>query len=142
MKAVSVRQPWAWLIIHAGKDIENRTWATRHRGPLLIHASLTPDPRLDDIRQILTDEFDIHIPPTTELDFGGIVGRVNLVDCFKVSPIVSPNDSPWLEGPWAWKLADPEPLPFSACKGRLKIFDVEVDGGTNANTRHSASFQA
>ena len=39
MKAVSVHQPWAWAILHAGKNVENRTWATRHCGPLLIHAA-------------------------------------------------------------------------------------------------------
>lgn len=38
MKALSVKQPWAWAIIHAGKDIEKRTWRTDYRGPLLIHA--------------------------------------------------------------------------------------------------------
>src|ERR1051326_1498970 len=38
VKALSVRQPWAWLIIYGGKDIENRDWPTSHRGPTLIHA--------------------------------------------------------------------------------------------------------
>ena len=39
MKALSIRQPWAWLILHGGKDIENRTWATKLRGRVLIHAA-------------------------------------------------------------------------------------------------------
>ena len=43
MKILSVRQPWAWLLFN-GKDIENRTWRTSYRGPLLIHASLGKDP--------------------------------------------------------------------------------------------------
>ena len=59
MKALSIRQPWAWLIVRpdltdpiqraaafaAGeiKDIENRTWATKHRGPFLVHAGQTFD---------------------------------------------------------------------------------------------------
>lgn len=37
--ALSIRQPWAWLILHAGKDIENRTWQTYQRGWFAIHAS-------------------------------------------------------------------------------------------------------
>jgi hypothetical protein len=41
MKCVSLHQPWAWAVLHAGKKVENRTWATRHRGPLLIHAART-----------------------------------------------------------------------------------------------------
>ena len=38
-KAISIRQPWAWAIVHAGKDIENRDWSTRYRGPVCIHAA-------------------------------------------------------------------------------------------------------
>jgi hypothetical protein len=43
MKALSIRQPWAWLIIAGIKDIENRRWATNHRGPILVHAALMPN---------------------------------------------------------------------------------------------------
>jgi hypothetical protein len=39
--ALSIRQPWASLILLAGKDIENRTWETRLRGPILIHAAIS-----------------------------------------------------------------------------------------------------
>lgn len=39
MKALSIRQPWAWLIANGYKDIENRSWRTNYRGPVLIHAS-------------------------------------------------------------------------------------------------------
>ena len=39
LKVIVVRQPWAWLIVNGFKDIENRSWKTRHRGPLLIQAS-------------------------------------------------------------------------------------------------------
>ena len=41
MKALSIRQPWAAAIVQLGKNIENRTWATRFRGPILIHAAKT-----------------------------------------------------------------------------------------------------
>lgn len=43
MKIVSVKQPWASLIVRGVKDIENRSWSTIYRGPLLVHASLKPD---------------------------------------------------------------------------------------------------
>lgn len=39
MKVLSIRQPWAWLIVNGHKDVENRTWDSYYRGPLLIHAS-------------------------------------------------------------------------------------------------------
>lgn len=41
MKVVTVRQPWAWAIVHSGKLIENRTWLTHYRGPVAIHAGTT-----------------------------------------------------------------------------------------------------
>ncbi|HHY88739.1 MAG TPA: ASCH domain-containing protein, partial [Chloroflexi bacterium] len=59
MKALSVRQPWAWLIAQGYKTVENRTWATNYRGPLLIHAGKKPDltrSELDEIRRIFREE--------------------------------------------------------------------------------------
>jgi len=47
MKAILIRQPWAWLIVHGYKDVENRTWSTKYRGPILIHAGKTLDPYLN-----------------------------------------------------------------------------------------------
>ncbi len=41
--ALSIRQPWAWLIINGYKDIENRSWPTNYRGTFFIHASKTFD---------------------------------------------------------------------------------------------------
>jgi hypothetical protein len=40
MMALTIRQPWAWAIAAAGKDVENRSWHTGYRGPLAIHAGL------------------------------------------------------------------------------------------------------
>ena len=39
MKALTVKQPWAWLLIHGTKDIENRNWPTSLRGEIAIHAA-------------------------------------------------------------------------------------------------------
>ena len=41
MAALSIRQPWAWLVVNGYRDIENRDWPTNFRGPLLVHAGLT-----------------------------------------------------------------------------------------------------
>lgn len=43
MKALTVKQPWASLIMSGEKDVENRSWATRHRGLIAIHSSARPD---------------------------------------------------------------------------------------------------
>ena len=67
MKALSIRQPWAWAIIHAGKDVENRPWGTRYRGPLLIHASKTLD---QEGRAWIETVLGIEVPPV--LPRGGV----------------------------------------------------------------------
>ena len=98
MKAISIRQPWAWLIVHGYKDIENRTWATKHRGPILIHAGKTLAPEFDELRQELREDFDIGVPPRKELPRGGIVGQATIVDC------VTDYDSDFFFGPYGFIL--------------------------------------
>lgn len=43
MKALTLHQPWATLVAYGIKTIETRSWSTRHRGPLAIHAAVTPE---------------------------------------------------------------------------------------------------
>jgi len=121
MKALSIRQPWAWLIMHAGKDIENRDWPTRFLGRVLIHASkgMTRD-EYEDGQDTLwaSGGTVIELPPIEKLDRGGIVGSVEIVDC------VTASDSPWFFGRFGFVLRDPRPLPFKPWKGALGFFDV------------------
>jgi hypothetical protein len=116
MKVIVIRQPWAWLIVEGFKDIENRSWATRYRGPLLIQASasLPAKRKLDESCQyarkrgvILPDEFVT----------GGIVGMVQLDDC------VTTSRSKWFQGPIGWLLSKPKKLPFMPLKGQLGLFE-------------------
>jgi len=122
MKTLSVRQPWAWLILHAGKDIENRTWPTGLRGRVLVHASkgMTRD-EYDDATDPLwaSKGTTIELPPFESLERGGIVGSVEIVDC------VWQSDSPWFCGPWGFVLRNPELLPFRPLRGSLGFFEVQ-----------------
>ena len=129
MPCISIRQPWAWAILHASKGIENRSWPTKHRGPILIHAGKWF--RLDEVRKEFalfmarqghfgTPESDAKIFTEMRAQTGGIVGIVSIVDCVKGPAL-----------PWAmpdhchWVLADARPLPFWPCKGRLGIWRVD-----------------
>lgn len=116
MKALSVRQPWAWLIIHGGKDIENRTWATAFRGPVLIHASKV----IDKAAYQELQQRGVQLPPVEKLKTGGIIGRVNIVDC------VTRSRSRWFSGPVGFMLSSPKPLPFFSCPGRLSFFQPRL----------------
>jgi hypothetical protein len=122
MKALSIRQPWAWLVLHAGKDIENRDWrvrnpALRFRGTCLIHAGIALQPISDDLRAWVRRTSGVDLPRSDEFPRGGIVGHVDVIDVVRIS------SSPWFEGPCGLVLANPKPLPFRACRGMLGFFE-------------------
>lgn len=112
MKALSIRQPWADLIVLGHKDVENRTWLTRYRGPLLIHASMTFDHGCKGVVNRAWSQ-------EGRYRYGGIVGIADLVDC------VTESDSEWFTGPYGFVLENARPLPFKLVKGRLGLFEVE-----------------
>lgn len=128
MKALSVQEPWAWAIVAGHKTVENRTWRTAYRGPLLIHAGgrLKSTSYAKILKIAAEDGFTV--PPIEELPRGGVIGRVELVD------IVTASDDPWFErGGYGWVLVRPRPLPFRPCPGRLGLFEMTEDAvGNNA----------
>jgi hypothetical protein len=81
LRALSLKQPWAWLIVNGYKDIENRSWRTNHRGPLLIHASSS---RPAVTTEYIQKKYGVRLPD--KLEFGGIAGVVEVVDCVKQHP--------------------------------------------------------
>lgn len=117
---LSVRQPWAWLIVHGWKNIENRNWPTRVRGSINIHASkgMTEDEywaALIFVRGFAPQVAEM-IPGPDELPRGGIVGRATLLDC------VDHHSSEWFVGKWGFVLGDQKRLLFEPCKGALGFF--------------------
>lgn len=120
MKAIAIKQPWAWLILNAGKDIENRSWRTNFRGEVLIHASAksTYDDWLDGIEALRYCRPDLLVdfPSHNMFQTGGIVGSITIEDC------VNNDSSKWFTGPFGWKLCAPSNLPFIPCKGSLSFF--------------------
>jgi ASCH domain len=114
MKIISVRQPWAALIVNGLKDIENRTSRTNYRGALLIQASL----RADDIT---ADEIErrFGVRLSDDLPRGGIVGVAEIVDCVRDHP------SRWFNnGCWGFLLANARPLPLVEWRGALALRDA------------------
>ena len=119
LKAISIRQPWAWLIVNGYKDIENRVWSTNVRGPVLIHtgksrAHLTAE----ELKYIKRKYHVANLPDTFET--GGIVGLAEITDCVKS------HRSKWFQGPYGWTLAHAQRLPFKPVKGHLKFFTPDI----------------
>lgn len=125
MLTLSIRQPWAWLILHGGKDVENRTWPTRVRGRIQIHASAGMTRREYDEARLFARRIHpaLDVPAPSELLRGGIIGTVELWDCVTASP------SPWfMPHPFqesvGFLLRDPQPGPFIRCSGKLGFFNA------------------
>lgn len=115
MKALSILQPWAWLIANGHKDIENRVWRTNFRGAFLIHAGKRwGREQRDDLAQVRAAFPDIALPAS--FDLGGIIGSARIADCVEDYP------SPWFNGPFGFVVADAAPLPFQPCRGMLSFF--------------------
>ena len=131
MKVLSIRQPWAYLIVAGYKDIENRKWYTNHRGPLLIHASKAVDPNDFPKQRQWIREAGIVIPNDNDLPRGAIVVSANLTEVYsdgrddRLLDIYDSKNNPWFEGPYGFLMTDPvefeDPI---QCRGQLGIRDV------------------
>ena len=151
MRILTVRQPWAWAIIHGGKDVENRVRniAGDYRGPVAIHAGLSPNP--GPWWAAIDPPFG-STPHDDHENWGAIIGVVDLVDVHSASVIGGcgwmdhhcpehPNGcrrhcSPWAMGPKpdGWylhlELANPrplaEPIPFKGALGLRNLDDATI----------------
>lgn len=119
VKALSIKQPWVYAILHKGKDIENRTWQSHFRGWVAIHASKTPR---------TGDRFPRgsgRVPDLKTLDYSAICGVARIED------MVTKSRSKWFNRPddgstnYGWVLKDvkrlTKPIP---CPGALGLWNV------------------
>jgi len=83
MYAISMMQPYAWLFCRGYLTIDDRSRSTAIRGPVAIHASKRfHEPYYEFIRK----RINWPLPEIQELEYGGIVGVADLVDCLAASP--------------------------------------------------------
>jgi len=112
-RALSIRQPWAYAILHLGKDVENRPWRTHRRGRILVQAAITVT--REEREAAGKRGLDIN-----DLPRGYIVGSVEIDDC------VRNYKSEWaIKGQWHWVLKNPmvlvNPIPFKGALGFIKV---------------------
>jgi ASCH domain len=128
--ALSIKQPWAALVVQGLKTIEIRRWPTARRGRILIHASGVADAR---------SEAWVHVPKELrELAQlrGGIIGSVKLTDCLGYRDLPTfladqgrhYNEASWFEPPvlYGFTFAEPVILPFQKYPGWFRFFKVPL----------------
>ncbi len=128
MKTLTIKQPWATLIIQGDKRFEFRSWKTSYRGDLLIHAG-------KGIDKEAMKRLKKYIPEAMPL--GKIIGKVKLVDCIKMSPefkemLLKENNEIYTKSSfqenYGWQVENVEvfnhPIPV---KGQLSLWEYEVE---------------
>ena len=113
-RVLSVKQPWAWAIVSGLKRVENRSWATKYRGTIYIHASR----QVDSWGKEWFAKHKIKLP--SDLPTGVVIGTCELVDV--VSGEQGPRFGKWFFGPKGWVVKNPRTLPQPiAMKGTLGL---------------------
>lgn len=129
-EAISVRQPWAWAIVYAMKDVENRSrTAALHMSRSIgrrisIHASkgMTRNEYLGALE--FMRDIGVTPPAPDQLLRGGVIGSVVVTSIVNTKTTASK----WWMGPSGLLLKDPEPMPFLGCRGELGLFGIEPNG--------------
>lgn len=118
LKAMSIRQPWAYSVCVGSKTVENKAKKTTYRGPLVIHASA----QKADLSHVAREVGKQNVP-TQLFAFGAAIGIVDLVDVVEMNRSLEGNRS--ANGPMCWILANARmfsgPIPM---KGQLGIFTI------------------
>ena len=127
MKVLTIKQPWATLIMQGDKRFEFRSWQTKYRGDLLIHAGKGIDK--EAMKRLAK-----YLP--AELPYGKILGKVKLVDCIKMSPefkqlLLKENSDIYTKSSfqenYGWQVADVQIFEKSIeAKGHLSLWEYDL----------------
>ncbi len=143
MHALSFKQPIAWLIANGFVQVDDRSWDTDYRGPILIHASKG---LYEDYYRFIKHHTDIPIPDQDQLHYGGIVGIATLVLCCKPHQLPA-SITPAQRALFAnvphthvgFLFEQARPFTIMPCAGKLGIFEVNLDQVRTAPTAPQAT---
>jgi hypothetical protein len=129
--ALSLKQPWATLLVYGHKTVEIRRWPTSRRGVILIHAAGVGDDRKEAWAQLPSELRD-----ASQLR-GGIIGCGELINCvayrnrasFAADQARHRNEPSWFEDPllYGFTFMNLQRLPFRAYPGWRRFFPVHEE---------------
>ena len=138
--ALSILQPWAYLVAAGFKPVENRRWKTSRRGPFYIHAGKRWGSEQRQDLAYVRRRFP-HLELPSQYDLGGIVGEGTLEGCLSVGDAIPDDVLPWFAGPHGLLVRNARVLKFAPCRGQLGWFSVPeevlrlaLDDGTHATS--------
>ena len=129
MKVLSVKEPFATLILNGIKKIETRSWKTNYRGELFIHAS-----GKTFAKEFLINDFVINLIKDMDMNYGNIICKCNLVDCVYMDDKfiknikknqIEYNCGEYKVGRYAWIIDDIKPIYLIPTKGKLNIWNYD-----------------
>lgn len=137
MKVLTIRQPFATLIVLGIKHIENRAWQTPYRGALAIHAGKAYDRTGFHYARQKCADLGIPFPAEDAFQFGGIVGIANLMGMIYIN-VDNEEDGDyahyeddwlkwWDRDEYGWILKGSRPTEFVPLRGRLHLWDLPPD---------------
>jgi hypothetical protein len=125
-KALSLKQPWLDCVLFLGKGVENRTWRTNYRGPVVLHASRGWDKSGEAYVRKVWRGSEVELNRFICAAWwrrGGFYGIANIVDVVPLDLFISKDH--WAFGPQCWILKDVQPVKMSvAVKGSLGLWKV------------------
>lgn len=127
MKVLTIKEPFATLIANKVKRIETRSWKTKYRGEIYIHAGVAKIDKKVSERPGLKELYE-----NLDLKYGYIIGKARLVDCVymdeKFMEEIKQNKTEYIcghyeIGRYAWILDDVEIIEPIKAKGQLGIWN-------------------
>ncbi len=114
IRALTIKQPWAELLIRGEKTIECRTWTTPYRGPLLLHAAKSRDPQMKSVYPAAPCGCLIALAQLTGIE------QITAANAAQFNTVWEDNPP----GAYAWHLDNIEPFDPIPWRGQIGLFAV------------------
>jgi hypothetical protein len=127
MRAVTILQPWAEMIARGVKRVENRTWRTKYRGEIAIHAGKARSCIDAEDPWAWPERYGVALPQAGDLMFGAIIAVAELVDCVRVEDLPAGlRGHAFAAGPWCWVLSGARRIEPIGCKGAQMVWTTDL----------------